>query len=175
MKQNDLFGEYLSVITYKNRDAFITAVAWWFILYGVFAGYSSLGQLIITVWFVPEPPVSVFLVSLLLGWLLFSAASLSCGLGMRKRSMSALKALVFFLWLYVIFRVGLNIWSYVDQFFMTSPPNIDIPALVESLERSARQRFARAVFTSTVVVLECTAVFWLLGQLSSSLIQDEFK
>jgi len=166
---------FLIAITYKNRDSFISVVAWMLILYGVYAGYGSLSQLILTLWLYPAATVPVFLVTILVVSLFFSAASLWCGLGLRNRQRSRLKALVYFLWLYMVWSIGLNVWFYVDHFFLSSPPDSQFPELLESMERSARHSLANTVSGSIRVVLESAAIVWLIGQFSTHLIQDEFE
>ena len=99
----------MNAVTYKNRDVFISVVAWMFILYGAYGGYTSLGQLILTVSFFPSPAIPVYVVTIFAVGLLFSAVSLWCGLGLRKRSRSALKTLIVFLWPYIVWSVGQNI------------------------------------------------------------------
>ena len=168
-------GGILNAVTYKNRDTFISVVAWMLIVYGVYAGYGSLSQLILTLWLFPADTVPVFLVTMLAVGLFFSAAFLWCGLGLRSRQRSRLKALVFFLWLYIVWSVGLNVWFYVDHFFLSSPPDSQYPALLESMERSARHSLANTVSGSIRVVLESAAIIWLIGQFSTPLIQDEFE
>ena len=169
------FGGFLIAITYKNRDTFISVVAWMLILYGLYAGYGSLSQLIVTVGFFPSPPVPVFLITILVVGLFFSAASLWCGLGVRNRKRSRLNALVLFLWLYIVWSVGLNVWFYVDHFFLSSSPDSQFPELLESTERSARHSLANTVSSSIRVVLESAAIIWLIGQFSTPLIQDGFE
>ena len=145
------------------------------ILYGVFAGYGSLSQLIVTVGFYPSPPVPVLLITLLAVGLFFSAASLWCGLGVRNQKRSRLKALVFFLWLYIVWLVGLNVWFYVNHFFLSSSLDLQSPDLLEHMERSSRFGLVNTVSNSIRVVLESAAIIWLIGQLSTPLIQDGFE
>lgn len=161
-------------ITYKNRDTFIAVVTWLLILYGVFGVYGALSQLTLTVWLFPTDSVPVFLVTILAVSLFFSSVSLWCGLGLRTRQRSRLKALVFFLWAYILWSVSLNIWFYIDHFFLSSPPDSQIPEVLESLQRSARHSLANTVLSSIRVILESAVIIWIIGQLSSSLIQDEF-
>jgi hypothetical protein len=165
----------LIAITYKNRDTFIAVVAWVLILYGAFGLYGSLSQLILTVWLFPADTVPAFLVAMLAVGLFFSAVSVWCGLGLQTRQRSRLKVLVFFLWIYMLWSVGLNAWFYIDHFFLTSPPDSKFPELLQNLERSAQHRLANTVSNSIRIVLESAVIIWLIGQLSSSLIQDEFE
>ena len=125
-------------------------------------------------WLPPTDTVPVFLVTVLAVNLFFSAVSVWCGLGLRTRQRSRLKALVFFLWIYILWSVGHNVWFYIDHFFLTAPPDSPYPRLLETLERSERYRLANMVTSSIRVALESAVLIWMIGQLSSSLIQDEF-
>lgn len=145
------------------------------ILYGLYAGYGSLSQLVLTLWLFPVDTAPAFLVTILAVGLFFSVASLWCGLGLRSRRRSRLRALVFFLWLYIVWSVGVNAWFYFDHFFLSSPPDSEFPAMLESLERSARHSLGNTVSISIKIVLESAAIIWLIGQLSTSLIRDEFE
>jgi len=169
------FGGFLIAITYDNRDTFISVVAWLLILYGAFGGYTSLSQFGLTVWLYPAPPVPIYLVTVWAVSLAFSVASLWCGLGLRRRDRSRLKALIFFLWLYIFWSVGMNVWSYIDHFYLSSSPETQYSELLESLERSARSRLANAISQSIRVVAESVIVVWVIGQLSSRLLRDEFE
>jgi len=166
---------FLIAITVKNKDTFLSVIAWVLILYGVYAGYGSLSQLILTLWLSAAETVPIFLVTILVVGLFFSAASFWCGLGLRNRQKSRLRVLVFFLWLYIVWSVGLNVWFYLDHFFLSSPLDSQFPELLERMEQAARQSLANTVMASIKVVLESAAIIWLIGQLSTSLIQDEFE
>ena len=165
----------MNAVTYKNRDTFISVVAWILILYGVFGCYASLSQLTVTVVFYPLPPVPVLLLVIPAVGLFFSAASLWCGLGVRNRKRSILKALVFFLWLYIAWSIGLNVWLFVEHFYLSSAVDSQNPEVLESFERSARFRLANTVSGSVRIVLESAAIIWLIGQFSTPLIQEEFE
>ena len=154
-------------ITYKNRDTFISIVAWVLILYGLSHGYGWLTGRVPTMWlFLPNdiPPLMVA------SWafdLLISIAALWCGLGLRKRRRSRLRALVVFLWLYVIWRVGQNIGTYFILDWVS--------AFETGLSDRMKFTLALNITTSIRVVLESALIIWVIGQLSKPLIQEEFE
>ena len=98
----------------------------------------------------------------------------SCCPGGSARQRSRVKALVFFLWLYVLWQVGLNAWYYIEYFFLSSPPDSLNPELRASLERFVRHSLASTVSGSISVLLQSAVIIWAIGHLRSSLIQDEF-
>ncbi len=161
-------------ITYKNRDTFIDVVAWILIVYGAFGTYGSLSQLIQFVWARPVDAFPVYLVTLYSVSLFFSAVAVWCGLGLRARQRSRLRALVFFLWLYVLWLVGVTVWWHIEYFFMSSIIDRS-PDMLEGLERIGRSRTATLVSLSIHSVLQIAVILWAIGHLSSSMIREQFE
>ena len=154
-------------ITHKNRDTFISVVAWVLILYGLSSGYGWLTDLVPRMWLFPLDDFPPFMVASWAFGLLFSIAALWCGLGLRKRRRSRLKALVVFLWLYVVWRVGQNIGTYFILDWVS--------ALETGLSDRMKFTLALNIATSIRVVLESALIIWVIGQLSKPLIQEEFE
>ena len=145
------------------------------IVTGVYGAYGSLSQLITTTWVRPVDEFPVFLITVFSVGLFFSALSVWCGLGVRARQRSRLRALVFFLYVFILWSVGLLFWSYYEYFLLTPPFETRDPALLESLERLARNRVASMVFGTIRVVLESAFIIWAIGHLSSSMIREQFE
>jgi hypothetical protein len=156
-------------ITYKNRDTFISVVAWVLILYGLSSGYASLTDLVPRVWLFPLDDFDLppFMVASWAFGLLFSIAAVWCGVGLQKRRRSRLRALVFILWLYVLWRVSQNIGTYLI---------LDWGSAFET-GLSDRMKFTLAlnITTSIRVVLESALIIWVIGQFSKPMIREEFE
>jgi hypothetical protein len=142
----------------------------------VVTGYGAASQLVITLWFHAHPPAPVSLLVIFGVSFAFSAAALWCGLGMRERDSTRLRALIIVLWLYVIWSVGMNVWDYVEHFFRASPPpEWASDDILEAMKRSKDSQLVGTVFRSIFVIAEVFVVVWLTGQLSSKLVREEFK
>ena len=154
-------------ITDKNRDTFIAVVAWVLILYGLSRGYGLLTDLVSRMWLLSPKDIPPLMVAMWAFGLLFSIAALWCGLGLRKRRLSRLRALVVFLWLYVVWIVGQNIGTYSildwGSAFETELSDMMKFTLVLNISASIR------------VVLESALIIWVIGQLRKPLVQEEFE
>jgi len=164
----------MPTVTYQNSDTYISVVAWIFILLGAYGVYTSLGQLILTILFYPAPSILNLFTVVLAVSLPFSAASLWCGFGLRRRSRSALKAFIVLLFLYVLWTIGLSTWMLVDDLLMSPPAEFHIAEFLDRMEQSARYGLAQSIFSLVTSILTSAICFWLMVQFSSRAIRHEF-
>jgi hypothetical protein len=158
-------GGSLIAITYKNRDTFISVVAWVLILYGLFKGYGWLSDLVLKMWLFSLDSFPPFMIAMVVMGLFFSMASLWCGIGLLRRQRSRLKALVVLLWLYIAWSFAQVAWSHF-LFFKTG-----IPDLSDKMQYS----LGLNISISIRVILESALIIWVIRQFSTALIQEEFE
>lgn len=157
-------------ITNQNRDTFVSVVAWVLILYGLSSGYGLLSQLVTRFLLFSVGDISVTLLTVLVVGLFFSTASLWCGLGLRKRQRSRLKAFIVLLWLYIAWSIGFNVWNY--YLFVDQLSSLGMP-----VSESLKMQFvlASTVSESIKVILLSALFIWLIRQFSTDLVQEEFE
>ena len=161
-------------MTYQNSDTFISIVAWIFILLGAYGVYASVGHLIVTILFFPAPSIPVLLIVVWGVSLPFSAASLWCGFGLRRRSEVALKSFVVLLVLYVIWTIGLSTWMLVDDLLASPPTESSSQFMLDMMEESARHGLAVSILSLVSSLLISAACIWLIVQFSSRAVKHEF-
>lgn len=148
------------------------------ILYGVTGVYGCLTQLALTATLYPWPPAPIFLVVVLSVSLVFAVVALWCGLGLLSRDRGRLRLLVVFLWIYILWSVGMNVWTYIDHIFV-SPATTSLEwaseDMLKSIELRSRYRVSSAIVRSIWVIVQSFFIVWVIDKLSSKLIQNEFR